>query len=275
MSGAPEVVMLSDTGQWWIWKEDGKVALVNDGDGSWEPSGMFGSKDVWLRRLLWPLRVQNGVPGMLDEGYYVTPGTGQVLYVERTTVEGSSGTEATTLAPEEADSGVAMVKRHFVGKFEIPVDRTVSPHWRRLCRHPHLKHAFLPDEIVTYTTCVGMFDIATKFPSWWTRRGKFPLGGLDSTRVSALVGLHRLRAGTPLVSAWSTSRELPSCVTWQGTPLVADLTQEHRSCRPGSGIFPRVGHHVRSPFVSAYARELPSCVTWQGTPLVTDSGLRG
>ncbi|XP_019616154.1 PREDICTED: uncharacterized protein LOC109463748 [Branchiostoma belcheri] len=52
MSGAPEVVMLSDTGQWWIWKEDGKVALVNDGDGSWEPSRMFGSKDVWLRRLL-------------------------------------------------------------------------------------------------------------------------------------------------------------------------------------------------------------------------------
>ncbi|KAI8510701.1 hypothetical protein Bbelb_116170 [Branchiostoma belcheri] len=55
----------------------------------------------------------NGVPGMLDEGYYVTPGTGQVLYVERTTVEGSSVTETTTLAPEEADSGV--VKRHFVG----------------------------------------------------------------------------------------------------------------------------------------------------------------
>ncbi|KAI8510702.1 hypothetical protein Bbelb_116180 [Branchiostoma belcheri] len=99
--------------------------------------------------------------------------------------------------------------------------------------------AFLPDEIVTYTTCVGMFDIATKFPSWWTLRGKFPLGGLDSTRVSALVGLHRLRAGTPLVSAWSTSRELPCCVTWQGTPVVTDLTQEHRSCRPGSGNFPQ------------------------------------
>ncbi|KAI8493999.1 hypothetical protein Bbelb_283460 [Branchiostoma belcheri] len=46
MSGAPEVFMMSDTvdnvGQFWVWMEDGKVALVNDGDD-------LGSKDVWLR----------------------------------------------------------------------------------------------------------------------------------------------------------------------------------------------------------------------------------
>ncbi|XP_078695099.1 uncharacterized protein LOC144924027 [Branchiostoma floridae x Branchiostoma belcheri] len=46
MSGAPEVVMLSDTGQWRIWKEDGNVALVNDGD------GLGTIEDVWKQRRL-------------------------------------------------------------------------------------------------------------------------------------------------------------------------------------------------------------------------------
>ncbi|XP_078697204.1 uncharacterized protein LOC144925156 isoform X1 [Branchiostoma floridae x Branchiostoma belcheri] len=46
MSGAPEVVMISDTGQWWIWKKDGKVAFVNDGD------GLGTIEDVWKQRRL-------------------------------------------------------------------------------------------------------------------------------------------------------------------------------------------------------------------------------
>ncbi|KAI8491961.1 AT-rich interactive domain-containing protein 2 [Branchiostoma belcheri] len=132
MSGAPEVVMISDTGQWWIWKEDGKVALVNVED------GLGTIEDVWKQRRLAKIKLELGPPTKLAVRNFDTEATSaahprperrswNVLYVERTTVEGSSVTEATTLAPEEADSGV--VKRHFVGKFEIPVDRTVSPHW--------------------------------------------------------------------------------------------------------------------------------------------------
>ncbi|KAI8516403.1 hypothetical protein Bbelb_049840 [Branchiostoma belcheri] len=126
----------------------------------------------------------------------------------------------------------------------------------------------------------GRGHIATKFPSWRTRRGKFPLGGLDSTRVSALVGLHRLRAGTPLrelpsvghhaISTVRVERELPSCATWQGTPLVTDFVhkdnaRELPSCVTWQGT-PLVTDFVHEH----HARELPSCVTWQGTPLVTD-----
>ncbi|KAI8493996.1 hypothetical protein Bbelb_283430 [Branchiostoma belcheri] len=133
----------------------------------------------------------------------------------------------------------------FVGKFEIPVDRTVSPHWRKGTegqvqddtRHVDTVLAvhflgitpqgFLPNEIATYKTCVGLFDIATKFPSLRTR--------------------HRLRAcvtwqGTPLertpfVSAWSWG--LPSCRTLrkklvrvglcEGTSLVCDLARDTAS----------------------------------------------
>ncbi|KAI8516826.1 AT-rich interactive domain-containing protein 2 [Branchiostoma belcheri] len=66
----------------------------------------------------------------------------------------------------------------------------------------------------------------------------------------------------------------------EGTSLVSDITQEHRSCRPGRGNFPRVGHHTRTPFVSAWSSELPSCRTSrkntvrdglvEGTSLVSD-----
>ncbi|KAI8491960.1 hypothetical protein Bbelb_303330 [Branchiostoma belcheri] len=171
------------------------------------------------------------------------------------------GTEAVDVAhavPVQVDEG-EVVSRFKLHHATVKLNRILLVLNFSRARHrdkvPFLA-AFLPDEIVTYTTCVGMFDIATKFPSWWTRRGKFPLGGLDSTRVSALVGLHRLRAGTPLrelpsvghhaISTVRVERELPSCATWQGTPLVTDFVHEDN------------------------VRELPSCVTWQGTPLVTD-----
>ncbi|XP_019648023.1 PREDICTED: uncharacterized protein LOC109488270, partial [Branchiostoma belcheri] len=123
---------------------------------------------------------------MLDEGYYVTPGTGQVLYVERTTVEGSSGTEATTLAPEEADSGVAMVKRHFVGKFEIPVDGTVSPHWRRLCRHPDLHH---------------VRDLKAKFKATRDMSTRYWLSTFSGSRRRPFEFCLTRSSHTPLVSA--------------------------------------------------------------------------
>ncbi|XP_019622105.1 PREDICTED: uncharacterized protein LOC109468291 [Branchiostoma belcheri] len=162
MSGAPAVVMVWDIGKWWFRKEDGKVALVNNGEdlGTVEDileGNTFGSLKIILE--LGPptkLAVRNFDPEANDfcgqfkeagrsgsrraflecwETAKVNPGS---VPVEKPTAEGSSVTEATTTAPEEADSDV--VKRHFVGNFEIPVDRMVSPHWRRLCRQPEPSH---------------------------------------------------------------------------------------------------------------------------------------
>ncbi|XP_078670991.1 uncharacterized protein LOC144911078 [Branchiostoma floridae x Branchiostoma belcheri] len=162
MSGAPQVVMVWDIGKWWFRKEDGKVALVNNGEdlGTVEDileGNTFGSLKIILE--LGPptkLAVRNFDPEANDfcgqfkeagrsgsrraflecwETAKVNPGS---VPVEKPTAEGSSVTEATTTAPEEADSDV--VKRHFVGNFEIPVDRMVSPHWRRLCRQPEPSH---------------------------------------------------------------------------------------------------------------------------------------
>ncbi|CAH1242492.1 Hypp6766 [Branchiostoma lanceolatum] len=162
MSDAPGLTMTSGTGKWWFLKEDGKVALVNNGDdlGTIEDvteSTFPGCLKIKLKfGPPWRLPINNfdteandfcgrfkhhGDSRRVFLGHWkkenVTSGS---VPVEKPTTDGddSSVTEPTATAPKESDDDV--IERHLVGTFEIPVDGMVSPHWSRLCRQPDPDH---------------------------------------------------------------------------------------------------------------------------------------